>query len=62
MVIAMGCSPKPTPPIPPGDSGIDEPSPDAGFSGDAGLFEINNRRDAGDIIVDSGLPWTWASV
>ncbi len=36
--------------------------PDAGFTGDAGLFEINSRRDAGGVIANTGLPWSWASV
>lgn len=60
VAITMACSP-PVPPALP-DSG-EEDSGVVTFDGggDAGLFEIH-RRDAGELIVDSGLPWTWAAV
>lgn len=59
LVLVMACPVTPNPP------GVVEPEPDAGEADggpvDAGLFEIG-RRDAGELITDSGLPWTWASV
>ena len=59
VVATMACSA----PVPPA---VPDPGEDGGVAsldggGDAGLFEIY-RRDAGELILDSGLPWTWASV
>lgn len=60
VVITMACSP-PVPTSTP-DSGEDAGVAEVdGGSGDAGLFEIY-RRDAGELVLDSGLPWTWAAV
>lgn len=62
VVITMACSPPVPPAIPDSgeDGGVVVGGADAG-NGDAGLFEIYHR-DAGELILDSGLPWKWSAV
>ncbi|MDP1827723.1 MAG: hypothetical protein Q8L48_30905 [Archangium sp.] len=61
LVVAAACGPvNPAPDASVDDAGVSDAGPiDAGF--DAG-FQILERRDAGPLLTDTGLPWSWASV
>lgn len=61
LMIAAACGPvTPAPDASIDDAGVADAGPvDAGF--DAGL-QILERRDAGPLVTDTGLPWSWAAV
>lgn len=67
ILVATACEVS-NPPGVVGDAGADDEVTDAGLPPDAGLrpdggpFQITDPRDAGPIITDHGLPWTWAAV
>ena len=60
VLISAACG-KAVPPAPGEDASVDVVvDVDAGTDG--GEYEIHERRDAGVVITDSGLPWSWNAV